>query len=213
MIACCTPNPWDAPRERAMRRVATTLAFVAALHVAVWLLLGAPKLKAIAERTRSPQPIAIELLAAPAPSASPRTYSARPKPADRQRPGTDTHIPQVRKAPPHLIPKQPAPAPAPDPAASPMTAPAGARSRQLGWQSAIDAVGAAPSFRFRSNAERAAAQAGSARPAEPPVAEDELKRGTASAAKTDCRTAHASMGLLALPMLAYDALGDSKCRW
>jgi hypothetical protein len=89
---------------------------------------------------------------------------------------------------------------------------AGASNRLPDWQRAVDDAGA-PRFRYGSNAERAAAQAGSAGPAEQRIVEDELKRRTVSAAKTDCRTAHADMGLLALPMLAYDALGDSKCRW
>lgn len=208
-IACCTPNLWDAPRERSTRRVAMTLAFVAALHVAAWLLLGAPRLDAMAKRARSPQPIAIELL--PAPSASLRAHSAPPNPTDRQRPGIGTQLAQARKTPRHLTPKQPAPAP--DAAASPMTAPPGAPHRQLDWQSAIDSVSADRAFRYRSNAERAAVQTGTARPAEQRTAEDELKRRTASAAKLDCRTAHADMGLLALPMLAYDALDGSKCRW
>jgi hypothetical protein len=83
----------------------------------------------------------------------------------------------------------------------------------LDWTRSLESVGAARSFHYRSNAERAAAQAGAASPAEQRTTEGELKRRTAKAAKTDCRTAHASMGLLALPMLAYDALKDSTCRW
>lgn len=209
-IVCLTPDLWDAPRARPTRRVATTLAFVAALHVAGWLWLGTPRPSAIAERTSNPQPIAIELVTASAARLQPP--SASTKPADRQRSRPDTRAVQVQRAAPQPPPKQPAAAPVPQPEASPMAAQEGAAGRPPNWQSAVNDAGEAR-FRYGSNAERAAAQAGSARPAEQRVAEDELKRRTASAAKTDCRAAHADMGLLALPMLAYDALGDSKCRW
>ena len=43
---------------------------------------------------------------------------------------------------------------------------------------------------------------------EPASAEDIEK-----AAKTDCRQAYASMGLLAAVPLAFDALRDKGCRW
>lgn len=195
-----------------MGRVATTLAFVAALHVAVWLSLGAPRLGAIAEHPRNPQPIAIELLAAPA--ARPPAQNARAMPADRRRPSASSPSALAQRTPPQVVPpQQAAAAPASQLEAPPVTAPAGAPRSASDWLGAIDGVGADRSFRYRSNAERAAAQAGAARPIEQRTADDELTRRTAQAAKTDCRTAHANMGLLALPMLAYDALDGSTCRW
>jgi hypothetical protein len=186
-----------------------TLAFVAALHVAGWLWVGTPRPGAMAERTPNPRPIAIEWVTAPA--AALRPPSAAAKRADRQRPRTATRTAQTQgTASPQ--PAQPVAAPLLQPDAAPMAVQDGASNRPPDGQRAVDGVGA-PRFRYGGNAERAAAQAGSAGPAEQRIAEDELKRRTASAGKTDCRTAHADMGLLALPMLAYDALGDSKCRW
>lgn len=211
---CLNPSSWDAPRARPARRVATTLAFVAALHVAGWLWLEIPRPSTVVEHSPNPRPIAIEVLTAPA--AVPRPHSAAAsasaKPTDRRQRSRSTRTAQTQRTAPQPLPKQPAAAPVVEREPSPTAAQAGASGRAPEWQHAIDGGGAAR-FRYGSNAERAAAQAGSARPAEQRVAEDELKRRTARAAKTDCRTAHADMGLLALPMLAYDALGNATCRW
>jgi hypothetical protein len=67
-------------------------------------------------------------------------------------------------------------------------------------------------FHYGSNAQRVIAGAGAANPPLAPP-ESEFERRTARAAKTDCRGKHAEMGLLAVPMLAYDAMSGSGCRW
>ncbi len=46
-----------------------------------------------------------------------------------------------------------------------------------------------------------------------PVRIDPLAKAVGSAARPDCKTAHSGAGLLALPMLAWDSVTDSGCRW
>lgn len=40
-----------------------------------------------------------------------------------------------------------------------------------------------------------------------------MGRAIARSSRADCRDAHAGAGLLALPLLARDALLDKGCRW
>ena len=47
----------------------------------------------------------------------------------------------------------------------------------------------------------------------PPEGKSKLAEDIEKAAKTDCRQAYASMGLLAAVPLAFDALRDKGCRW
>jgi hypothetical protein len=55
----------------------------------------------------------------------------------------------------------------------------------------------------------------SARAAEPAseTQSDKLGREVSEAARRDCRNAHAHLGLLAIPMLAADAIHPSGCKW
>jgi hypothetical protein len=102
---------------------------------------------------------------------------------------------------------------APQPMAPSVGEPPVAPNPPIDWQRALNNVGASRSLHYGSNAERVAEEASAAGSVQRQPAEDELTRRATKAAKADCRTAHSSMGLLALPMLAYDALGDSRCRW
>ncbi|MGH8712412.1 MAG: hypothetical protein ACREYB_00245, partial [Casimicrobiaceae bacterium] len=70
----------------------------------------------------------------------------------------------------------------------------------------------------RRRAREIASETGSTRgilPALPPPAERKSKESLAleKAIKPDCRTAYASMGLLAVPALVISTLGDAGCRW
>jgi hypothetical protein len=47
----------------------------------------------------------------------------------------------------------------------------------------------------------------------PPVGKNKLGEAIAKAAKPDCRTAYAGMGLLAVFPLAAATVGDGGCRW
>ena len=47
----------------------------------------------------------------------------------------------------------------------------------------------------------------------PPERESKEARALAKAAKPDCRTAYADMGLLAAVPLVASAIGNSGCRW
>lgn len=50
---------------------------------------------------------------------------------------------------------------------------------------------------------------------DPPILEREtpLGRSIARSARQDCRTAHAGLGLFAIPMLIADTISDGGCRW
>ncbi|NTZ06940.1 hypothetical protein [Burkholderia metallica] len=94
-------------------------------------------------------------------------------------------------------------------------APATATSPDLDWRRDLDAIGA-PQRAARSPAQAAVgalgASSGGALPRRRTV-DAKLADGMSGARRADCRNAYAGAGLLALPMLALDAVRDTGCRW
>lgn len=207
---------WGPPRKQRSsptRRftVAATLILVIALHGLFWRLLDTPE-QATAIRHTQPdhQTLVVSMIAPSHPRAAPKMAAgghAAETGQSSQRP------PQPRRtAPPKPARVSPSTTDYID--EPPPSAPSAATGPALDGQRTQGDPGAVRSYRYGSNAERATAamSAGSA-VLSPAPAQGEFERQTARAAKADCRKAHASMGLLALPMLAYDALNDSGCRW
>ncbi|NTZ84756.1 hypothetical protein FCJ61_17545 [Burkholderia metallica] len=94
-------------------------------------------------------------------------------------------------------------------------APATAASPDLDWRRDLDAIGA-PQRAARSPAQAAVgalgASSGGALPRRRTV-DAKLADGMSGARRADCRNAYAGAGLLALPMLALDAVRDTGCQW
>lgn len=200
----------DNPKRRTS--VAATFVVVLALHGLAWWLVGAaertaPVGDALRDRLQSRlQPVVVSLVAPstpplPAPNALGRAAAAPNRPPSR---ASVAQASTTRTAP--LTPSTAAV----DVPRSPER-PAVAEGALI-ERSAADDGGVSRSFHYGSNAQRAVASAGAANP---PAAlpESEFARRTARAAKIDCRRKHADMGLLAIPMLAYEAMSDSGCRW
>ncbi|KAA0084040.1 hypothetical protein [Trinickia soli] len=190
--------------------VGGTLILVSSLHALAWWLLNTPKQETDIRHTQpGRQPLVVSLIAPLRPIMAPKATNARA--AENRRPLQRPAQP-VRTAPPR-------PARLPPSATDhfdepPHSATSAAVAPTVNWQSARGEIGTARSYRYGSNAERATAAMGAGSASLPPApTQSEFERQTAKAAKADCREAHANMGLLALPMLAYDALDDSGCRW
>jgi hypothetical protein len=213
-----------APRDSWERCAPTTLALVivAAIHLLVWrLVVQFPGPRAVdANGVKMPhRPLVVTWLpeARPPTVQSPGRDSARPVGA--QPPQAS---PAVRPGAPRAAPKAgnpPARLPLADTHAIRATPPSTepepvAAGGPLDWQRDLSRVREPRRFQYASPAARAAAAAGSSvqQQASAPSA-SALETEAARAAKTDCRTNYADMGLLAIPMLARDALSRSGCRW
>lgn len=211
-----------APSNGWERRAPITLALVtvAAMHWFAWrLMMEAPSrpraADANAAHTRH-RPLIVALL----PEARPPTT----QPLERDSALSLLVEKQTARTPPAARPPPPRPAakvgqtsapsadaranepsPAPEPAAV---------GRPIDWQRDLSNVSEPRRFQYTSPAARTAAAAGSSaqQPASAP-SESPLEKEASRAAKTDCRANYAEMGLLAIPMLARDALSQSGCRW
>ncbi|WP_423378983.1 hypothetical protein [Burkholderia sp. LMG 32019] len=94
---------------------------------------------------------------------------------------------------------------------SPETAPGPA----LDWRRDLDAIGSRPAA-ARSPAQAAVGALGASSggmAARRDTVDARLADGMSEARRTDCRQAYSRAGLLALPMLALDAVRDTGCKW
>jgi len=177
------------------------------LHALAWwrLTASAPEPAAAEEAApRRPALVVALLPSLPAPRASANASpnkSAAPRPRIRSDAGARAREPALASTSMAVRPAQRSVSP-----------PAGTLDRTVDPHSALERIGRSGASSYRSNAERAAAAAGSTHPALAP-AQRELSREAAKAAYADCRRTHADMGLLALPMLTYETLSPSGCRW
>ncbi|WP_175881393.1 hypothetical protein [Burkholderia sp. BCC0044] len=93
--------------------------------------------------------------------------------------------------------------------------PATAASPDLDWRRDLDAIGAQPRA-ARSPAQAAVGALGASSGGMLPrrrTVDAKLADGMSGARRADCRHAYAGAGLLALPMLALDAVRDTGCQW
>ncbi|KWU25368.1 hypothetical protein GJG85_08995 [Burkholderia sp. MS389] len=93
--------------------------------------------------------------------------------------------------------------------------PATAASPDLDWRRDLDAIGAQPRT-ARSPAQAAVGALGASSgdtSAHRRAIDARLADGMSGARRADCRNAYAGAGLLALPMLALDAVRDTGCQW
>ncbi|KFG94194.1 hypothetical protein GQ56_0127775 [Burkholderia paludis] len=90
-----------------------------------------------------------------------------------------------------------------------------ASDAEVDWQRDLDAIGARQAV-ARSPAQAAVGALGTSSGGLAPrrdTVDARLAGGMSDARRADCRQAHAGAGLLALPMLALDAVRDTGCRW
>ncbi len=81
----------------------------------------------------------------------------------------------------------------------------------LDWQADLRGIGKPPFARGGGGTRGDAAAREPVKPAQGTAAQ--LDRDISKAARGDCRNRYAGMGLLAIPMLAADAMNQSGCRW
>ncbi|WP_423371012.1 hypothetical protein [Burkholderia sp. LMG 32019] len=85
----------------------------------------------------------------------------------------------------------------------------------LDWRRDLDAIGSRPAA-ARSPAQAAVGALGASSggmAARRDTVDARLADGVSEARRTDCRQAYSRAGLLALPMLALDAVRDTGCKW
>lgn len=152
--------------------------------------------------SRSQDPRLTVRLIPPTPAAKPTASTApahrRPPPGrNAARTLPSRALPETRIAP------RPKPQPAPPRPA-----------QDIDWRADLNAL-AAPSAPFAGNRlgteEAASSATAGVRPKH--TVEGTLAREMAKAARSDCRNAYANMGLLAVPMLAVDAVRRTGCKW
>jgi hypothetical protein len=83
--------------------------------------------------------------------------------------------------------------------------------QDLDWQADLGSITAHRSIRYGNVPQIAAASAEGSNPQHETAAI--LTREVSKAARNDCRNAYSHMGLLAIPMLAIDAMNHSGCNW
>lgn len=86
---------------------------------------------------------------------------------------------------------------------------------EIDWRRDLGAIGARDAT-VRSPAQAAIGALGASSGVLAPrsrTVDERLAGGMSDARRADCRNAHASAGLLALPMLALDAVRDTGCKW
>ncbi len=218
-------HPSTAPSDGLARRAPVTLALVtvAAIHLFAWRwVMEHPRSHTFepSGATVPDRPLIVALL----PQARPLT----PQPPEpRSLRLFDRHTARTAPAEPRSAPPPRARAAAKKgnpPAASasihsradgPSAAPESvAPATRTDWQRDLSSVGKPRRFQYTSPAARAAVAAGASIQQQANAAsESPLEKEAARAAKIDCRANYAEMGLLALPMLARDALSRSGCRW
>ncbi|CDN60253.1 hypothetical protein I35_1730 [Burkholderia cenocepacia H111] len=216
----------DAGGRRRSRVVALAVAVSVSIHVAGWFVLQWAPRPAGPNTGEKPRiALRVEWIPArPAPEVIAReTGRAGPSPGRRgtgQSAKRSAAVADARRA---ARPSPDAPGTSRRPSetrAGPSAAardgrPATAASADFDWRRDLDAIGA------RQRAARSPAQAavgalgassGSAAPRRRTV-DAQLADGVSGARRADCRHAYAGAGLLALPMLALDAVRDTGCQW
>ena len=83
--------------------------------------------------------------------------------------------------------------------------------QDLDWQADLGSITAHRSIRYGNAPQIAAASSEGSSPRRETAAT--LTREVSKAARNDCRNAYSHMGLLAIPMLAIDAMNHSGCKW
>jgi hypothetical protein len=81
----------------------------------------------------------------------------------------------------------------------------------LDWQADLGSITAHRSIRYGNVPQIAVASSEGSSPQHETAAT--LTREVSKAARNDCRNAYSHMGLLAIPMLAIDAMNHSGCKW
>ncbi|KAG8152867.1 hypothetical protein BFF94_013275 [Burkholderia catarinensis] len=97
----------------------------------------------------------------------------------------------------------------------PGTHPGTASSPDLDWRRDLDAIGSRPAA-ARTPAQAAVGALGASSggvAARRDTVDARLADGMSDARRADCRHAYSGAGLLALPMLALDAVRDTGCQW
>ncbi|EMN5130769.1 hypothetical protein RVV79_003896 [Burkholderia contaminans] len=93
--------------------------------------------------------------------------------------------------------------------------PAAAARADIDWRRDLDTIGA-PQRTARSPAQAAVGALGASSGGTLPrrrTVDTKLADGMSGAHRADCRNTYAGAGLLALPMLALDAVRDTGCQW
>jgi hypothetical protein len=200
--------------------VVVVFAIVVLLHVfALSALRESPSVKTTAARPKA-APLIIRII-------PPETRSISTAPDDKNAPSTNagskSHLPKPRSPKtamdaPKPIAKEhatsatiehkplvahPVPMGAPNAHAGEASAP------NVDWQGDLKRLGSGRTARYRQASPFAPSHAET--PSEAPASP--LSRGVSEAARQDCRKAHDRHGLLAIPMLMYDAANESGCKW
>ena len=205
------------------RRAPATLALVtvAVLHLfaARWIMEARSPLSSDANTTKVPHRplvVALRLEALPlstqplehdsARLANNHTAPTTPPTSASARPSRPTPAARIGK---REAPSADAPANRPSTVPEPIVA-----GSPIDWQRELGRVSEPGRPQYLSSAARAAAATGSSTQQHPSAPDESpLQKEAARAAKTDCRANYVEMGLLAIPMLARDALSQSGCRW